>query len=297
MASPTPATMPDGCSDAVVLIGEGRVRHERLRPRLHAFEHRTWFLWLPMHRLPEAAAAAGLPLNRRGLVAFYDADHGDGRDAAVGGALAWLRELLVQQGIDDADGPVWLHTYPRVLGYAFKPVSFWYAFRADGTLRAIVAEVNNTFGQRHCYVLDEPRWGHTITAHKAFHVSPFCAVQGHYRFRFLRAQGAQPVVADDTPAGAARVHDGRTVVRIEHHDAHGPLLLTSVSGALRPAQAGDWSRLLWRYRWHSAAVIGLIHWHALRLWLKGVPVHTVPAPPAQPVTVSRPPRCSFGARP
>ncbi|WP_043702975.1 DUF1365 domain-containing protein [Tepidimonas taiwanensis] len=252
-----------------VLIGEGLVRHQRLRPHAHAFAHPTWFLLLPMHRLAEAAAEAGLALNRPGLIAFHDRDHGDGRGPEAGGALGWMHELLRAQGITDANGPVWLHTYARVLGYAFKPVSFWYCHRADGSLRAIVAEVNNTFGERHCYLLDEPAWGRTLQARKRFHVSPFCRVEGGYRFRFLRTAG-----------DAA----SRTVVRIEYEDAAGPLLLTSVSGTLTPATPRDWPRLLWRYRWHSAMVIARIHWHALTLWRKGVGWYRKPAPPADPVT-------------
>jgi DUF1365 family protein len=66
--------------------------------------------------------------------------------------LAWFEKLLQDEGIRDADGEIWLHTFPRVLGYAFKPVSFWYAHRADGSLAAILAEVNNTFGERHAYL-------------------------------------------------------------------------------------------------------------------------------------------------
>jgi uncharacterized protein len=99
--------------------------------------------------------------------------------------LGWMN-LLHKEGIDDATGEVWLQAFPRVLGHAFKPVSFWYAHRADGSLAAIVAEVNNTFGERHCYLLPEPQYGQTMLAHKVFHVSPFCDVQGEYRFRFMR---------------------------------------------------------------------------------------------------------------
>ncbi|TSE26424.1 hypothetical protein Tsedi_00722 [Tepidimonas sediminis] len=266
-------TAPTPLEAERVWIGEGVVRHHRLRPRAHGFEHRTWFALLPMHALPQAAAASGLALNRRGAIAFFDSDHGDGRGPIDGGALTWLRALLAAHGVHDADGPVWLHTYLRVLGYAFKPVSFWYCHRADGTLRAIVAEVNNTFGERHCYVLDRPAWGATLHAPKAFHVSPFCRVEGGYAFRFLHAH------ADGQP---------RTVVRIDYADQAGALLRTSVSGALRPAGPGDWPRLLWRHRWHSAAVIARIHWHALRLWLKGVPVHAKPPAPALWVTRQSP---------
>ncbi|TSE35424.1 DUF1365 domain-containing protein [Tepidimonas charontis] len=268
-----PSAAPASLSDTV-LIGEGWVRHHRLRPREHAFAHRTWFLLLPMHRLAAAAAQAGLALNRRALISFDDRDHGDGRSPERGGALAWLRELLAQHGIADADGPVWLHTYPRVLGYAFKPVSFWYCHCTDGALRAIVAEVNNTFGERHCYLLDEPAWGHTLQAPKRFHVSPFLPVAGGYRFRFLRT--------------STRPEGERTVVRIEYDDEAGPLLRTSVAGTLRPAQASDWSALLWRYRWHSAMVIARIHAHALTLWRKGVRIYPKPAAPAEPVTPQSP---------
>lgn len=262
-------TAPIPLADDTVWIGEGTVRHHRLRPRSHGFAHRTWFALLPMHTLAPAAAASGLAVNRRGLIAFHDADHGDGRAGADGGAQGWLRALLHAHGVRDADGPLWLHTYLRVFGYAFKPVSFWYCHRADGTLRAIVAEVNNTFGQRHCYVLDAPAWGSTLHAPKHMHVSPFCRVEGGYAFRFMTAaRGTAP----------------HTVVRIEYADAHGTLLRTSVAGALRPARAADWSGLLLRHGWHSAAVIARIHWHALRLWLKGVPFHPNPAAPSIGVT-------------
>lgn len=254
-----------------VLIGQGWVRHHRLRPRQHAFAYRTWFVLLPMHRLHAAAAEAGLALNRPAAIGFYDRDHGDGRGPERGGALAWLREMLARHDIHDADGAIWLHTYPRIWGYVFKPVSFWYCHRADGSLRAIVAEVNNTFGERHCYLLDRPAWGKTLYADKHFHVSPFFDVAGGYRFRFLRIKTAD-----------ARE---RTVVRIEYGDANGTALLTSVSGELIPATPRAWWRMLWRYRWHSAMVIVRIHWHAWLLWRQGVGFRHKPSPPDVQVTV------------
>jgi uncharacterized protein len=147
------------------LIGFGQVRHTRLAPVRHAFVYATYFLMLPMRSLQTSAPGnrSGLAINRRAALSFYDSDHGDGRGAAQGGALGWLDELLQQEGIQDATGEVWLHCYPRVWGYTFKPVSFWYCHRAAhdqaGSLRAIVVEVNNTFGERHCYLLDAPEFG------------------------------------------------------------------------------------------------------------------------------------------
>ena len=252
-------------------IGFGQVRHTRLRPRRHAFAYDTFFLMLPMRQLGQTAAMGGLPVNRPGAISFYDSDHGDGRGPEHGGALAWLLEMLRQQGIDDADGEVWLHSYPRVLGYTFKPVSFWYCHRADGTLRAVVAEVNNTFGERHCYLLDAPRYGTELLADKCFHVSPFCRVEGRYRFRFMRTE---------------REGQPRTVVRVDHDDAQGPLIQTSVSGRLEPVTPAALRRALWRYPAMTLMVMARIHWQALQLWLKRVRFFSKPPAPDQFVTRS-----------
>ena len=207
------------------LIGRGEVRHTRLRPVRRAFRYPTWFLLLPMRTLrtqPDPVLAR----NRAGVVSFHDRDHGDGG----ADALAWFERLLADEGITDADGEVWLHTYPRVLGFTFKPVSFWYCHGADGALRAIVVEVNNTFGERHCYLLDQPRYGAELRANKVFHVSPFCQVEGGYRFRFMLTPDLQ-----------------RTVARVDYDDAQGPLIETSVSGTLEPLTAQSVRRALWTY--------------------------------------------------
>ena len=253
---------------ARALLGLGQVRHTRLRPKNHAFAYPTFFLMLPLRTLAREGWGP-LAHNRRAALSFWDRDHGDGRGPEQGGALAWLDDLLVQEGITDADGEVWLHNYPRVLGYTFKPVSFWYCHRADGRLRAILVEVNNTFGERHCYLLDQPHYGQTLEARKVFHVSPFCEVSGRYRFRFLRT-------GSDT--------EGRTVVRIEHDDAQGPLILTSVSGELAPATPERQRQALWAHPWMTLAVIARIHWQAWLLWRKGVPFFHKPALPERFVT-------------
>ena len=253
---------------AQALIGFGQVMHKRLRPAHNAFQYPTYFLMLPMRSLHRHGSGA-LAHNRRGALSFFDKDHGDGGDNAV----AWLDALLLREGVEDATGELWLHTYPRVLGYTFKPVSFWYCHRAGGTLRAIVVEVNNTFGERHCYLLDTPLYGQELSADKVFHVSPFCTLAGSYRFRFMQSEkdGAQ-----------------KTVARIDYHDSADPadaaLLQTSVSGTLEPLTAASLRKALWRYPAMTLGVMARIHWQAFRLWRKRVPFVKKPELPTTAVT-------------
>ncbi|WP_028603464.1 DUF1365 domain-containing protein [Ottowia thiooxydans] len=244
------------------LLGFGHVWHRRLRPVEHSFRYPGYFLMLPMRSL-RLQADAVLKRNRRGWISFHDTDHGEGG----ADALAWFEHLLETEGISDADGEVWLHTFPRVLGYVFKPVSFWYAHRADGTLAAVLVEVNNTFGERHAYLLAGPSldWGLEQSAVKQFHVSPFCEVRGEYRFRF-------------------EYGDGRILARVDLHDDQGPLLQTSVGGVLEALNSTSVRRAFFGTPLMTLGVIARIHWQALRLWAKRVPFHGKPSKPKRFVT-------------
>jgi uncharacterized protein len=248
---------------SVAMMGFGSVRHTRLRPARNAFAYPTYFLMLPMRSLAEQGAGL-LARNRSAAISFHDKDHGDGR----ADALQWIDELLKSEKIEDATGEAWLHCYPRVLGYSFKPVSFWYCHRLDGSLRAVVVEVNNTFGERHVYLLDHVHYGQELTSTKVFHVSPFCNVEGQYRFRFMT-----------TPQRS------RTVARIDYDDAQGALINTSVSGDLQPLNRQAVRKALFSYGAMTLAVIARIHWQALKLFFKRVPFFSKPSPPA--VWVSR----------
>ncbi len=284
VTSARPATATASASATAIdaagpLLGRGEVRHLRLRPRLNGFVYPTCFLMLPMRALRRAslvatsdsieslgtaaAASGALARNRFAPLSFYDRDHGDGGDDA----LAWIEALLNREGVHDASGEVWLQTYPRQFGHVFKPVSFWYCHRSDGTLAAVLAEVNNTFGERHCYLLAGAglAFGREQAADKVFHVSPFCAPRGQYRFRFMRS-------AD------------RIVARIAHDDEDGPLLQTSVSGRLEPLTAASTRAVVLRMPLMTLGIVARIHWQALRLWLKRVPLVRKPAPPASLVS-------------
>jgi len=246
-------------------IGIGSVRHKRLRPAKNAFAYPAFFLRLPLRALSDSAWPwRWLRHNRRGLFAINDADHGDGRPL-----LEWIEDLLRRAGIGDADGEIWLHTFPRMLGFVFNPVSFWICHRRDGALRAIVCEVNNTFGERHCYVLADPQgaplaWGESLAASKVFHVSPFCRVEGRYRFRFMMAR---------------RADAERFIARIDHDDAAGPLLETSVEGRLAPLTDPTLVATFLRQPLFTFGVVLRIHWQAVRLVWRRVPFFSRPAPP------------------
>lgn len=259
------------------LLGVGQVRHTRLRPALNRFAYPTYFLMLPLRSLRQTPSLT-LARNRFGLISFHDRDHGDCR----ADSLAWLDELLAREGITDAHGEAWLHCYPRVLGHTFKPVSFWYCHRADDSLAAIVVEVNNTFGERHCYLLsgDGLAFGHELQATKVFHVSPFCAVSGSYRFRFMRTGLGLDGSAGETQSA----QPPRTVACIDHHDDDGLLIRTSVSGALHALTAARVRAAFFGMPLMTLGVIGRIHWQALKLWFKRVPFFTKPVPPQSFVT-------------
>jgi len=260
---------------ASLAIIHGEVGHRRTRPAANAFRYPAFCLRVPLGQL-DTLAARGIALNQRGWLAFHERDHGP-RD---GSPLApWIAALLAREGIA-ADGEIVLYAFPRMLGYVFNPVSFWVCPDRAGNVAAVLAEVNNTFGERHLYLLAHPdgrplESGATLAARKVFHVSPFCAVRGHYTFRFH--------------FGA-----GRWLARIDYFDGDDAatgtpesaeaLLETWISGDPAPLDPAAVRGLLWRYRWFTLGVIARIHWHALRLWWKAVPWFSKPHPPLKETT-------------
>lgn len=230
----------------------GKVMHRRLRPAVNAFVYPVFYIQLPVRDL-EAANCSIFSVDRANLLSFRRKDHGP-RDG--GELLPWIQNLLRQRGLPD-DGEITLQCFPRVLGYVFNPVSFWFCRDRAGALIAVLAEVSNTFGGRHEYLLHNPdgsplRDGQEMRATKVFHVSPFCEVAGAYRFRFHL----------DRPVPLAR---------IDYDDADGELLLTSISGKARAWSAAALLGVFLRMPFLTAGVMARIHWQALKLWLKGVP--------------------------
>ncbi len=254
-----------------VIVGE--VRHTRMAPKRHAFEVASFCLRLDMKQLAQIPVSPWFAINKTARFSVQLSDYGTRKhDGCAQTLLGQIYELVEQADMPVPAGKVYLHTFPRMLGYVFNPVSFWYLHREDGALGAIVCEVNNTFGERHFYVLGgqdgQPiAQGQQLTARKEFHVSPFFDVQGRYRFRFYT-----------TPS--------RVVARIDLDNELGHALVTSISGRRIPADNALWRSLLWTYRWFTLGVIVKIHWEALKLFAKGMHFFSKPAPPSHIATRS-----------
>lgn len=246
--------------DARNWLYTGEVFHRRLGLAAHAFRYPALFLCFPLSR----RAALSNPLfgyNRFNLFSFHEADHGDGRDAET-----WIRQVLAEAGLSRlADGEVWLQTQPRVFGFVFNPVSFWYCHDRQGDLRAVLAAVNNTFGEHHSYLLTALDQGvigdgAELQCRKLFHVSPFFPVDGEYRFRFHR-------------------RDDRLTVSIRYDRTGDAVLKTVLTGQSRPLTSPELLKALAAQGWSTLLVVIRIHLQALKLWRKGAVFHRKPSPP------------------
>ena len=155
----------------------GVVRHARLKPVQNEFRYGVFHLRIPMMARAQSKtgiAQLGLGDNSFSWLSFYDKDHGNGGQNSP----KWAQDLAQEFGIDAELDEIWLHTFPRVLGYVFNPVSFWFYTNKDKQTIAILAEVNNTFGERHCYFLKKPdlapiAWGETLQAQQIFQHSVY----------------------------------------------------------------------------------------------------------------------------
>lgn len=231
---------------------EGKVRHRRSRPFTYALEHDVWYFALDLAELDDVARRLRLvSRNRRNVVTFRDADH---LPTPAADLPADIGSHLRAEGEDPQGWRITLVTSLRVLGYVFNPASFFLCRDERGTLRVVVVEVHNTFGERHLYTLRPAGDGGSFVASmdKAFYVSPFIGMEGRYT-----------VHVRDEP-------DGLGIAINEREDGR-PLLSTSL--VLRRVRLTDRSllRMLLRHPLMTHRTIGLIHWHALRLWLRGAP--------------------------
>jgi DUF1365 family protein len=260
-------------------IYTGVLRHRRFRPVGHEFRYELFMAFLDIDRIPEVMSRSLFSsYNRFNWASFNDRDH-------FGDPRLGLRERLTRdaaaQGVPLPEGPIFLLTNLRYLGYNFNPISFYYCFDHGGGLPAILAEVNSTFGESHNYWLSAHNsiesagctgaagapHGLRFRCAKKMHVSPFMPMDLNYDF-VLTAPGerlvAHMTTLDQEPTAAGIL-------------AAGTLFDATLTLERRPWTAGSLRGALMRHPWMTAKVIGGIHWEALRLYLKGAPVYTHPA--------------------
>ncbi len=243
-----------------------KVMHKRLQPRTHSFTYNIYYLCFPIAMIQQLKRRI-LSIGRFNLFSYYEHDHGKPEQQNED----WIRGILQEWKLDDViDGNIMLITMPRILGYAFNPVSFWFCLDKKGDIRAVLSEVNNTFGEKHCYLSfhDDKRpiakddWMHS---QKVFHVSPFMTVEGSYHYRFI-------------------LNAEKVAVWINHETDAGMMLHTSLIGSRIPLTSKNLLVCFFRFPLVTCKVIALIHWHAFRLFIKKIRYHTKPTPPLEDIT-------------
>jgi DUF1365 family protein len=229
----------------------GHVVHQRTRPKPHRLRYSVFYLALDL----EEASSVGATLrffsvNRFNLFSFHERDHGDGSSLPL---LEQIRTKLRAEELD-ASGAIVLMTMPRMLGYAFNPLSLYFCYRKDAELEAILYEVNNTFGQRHTYLIPAIADADGLVRQesaKSLYVSPFLDTDMSYAF----------VTAPPKE---------RVAISIIARDAQGPVLIARLLANRVPLADKTLLRTLLAFPFLTLKVVAAIHWEALRLWLKGV---------------------------
>jgi hypothetical protein len=246
----------------------GSVSHRRYSPKPHKLRYAMFQLLLDLDEAPSLARRLRLfSVNRFNIFSHYDRDHGEGRHGAL---RAWVDGTLADAGMPIRGGRVLLLCMPRMLGHVFNPLSIYYCYRPGGELMAMIYEVNNTFGQRHCYVIEADGSGGVIhqSCPKALHVSPFMDMTMTYDFEL-----SEP---------------SRTIrTGVSGRDARGDLIIATVfAGVRRELTDGALVRALIGYPLLTLKVVAAIHFEAAKLWFKGLKLKPTPPPPG-PVTVVR----------
>lgn len=244
-----------------------RVSHRRRIAPLYRFVYRVFYLLLDVDRIAQATRGTRLfSHNRFNLLAVHDRDHGKGQ---IGGLRRWAEDMLATQGIELDGGRIRLLCMPRLFGFAFNPISLWYCQHADGSLRAVIAEVRNTFGEKHSYVLASGgapiAYQQAQDKDKCFHVSPFFDLVGRYRF-LLSEPGERLRVV---------IHESREGV---------PILDATLAAERRALSDIAIVGQVLRMPFMTLKVVAGIHWEALKIWLRGGRFHKKPPPPEAEVT-------------
>ena len=250
-------------TEAAAALYPGDVMHQRLRPFGHRFTYSVFSLLVDIDRLDEVDRLSPLlSVNRRNLVSFRAADQTEKEGETL---RAFADRLLAGAGLTKPAARILLLSYPRIFGYAFNPISVYFAYDDAGQLTALIYAVRNTFGERHSYVArisdgDITEAGIRQSLAKRFHVSPFIGMDARYHFRIL-------------PPGRA--------VRLRIHETEGgeAVLSATFCGHEQTLCTRALAASLLRIPFMTWKIMAGIHWEALKLWLKGARFHKSPPAP------------------
>jgi uncharacterized protein len=246
----------------------GAVTHRRLQPKKHALRYRTYALLVDVDELPGVDRALKFfSHNRFNIFSLYDRDYGAGDGSPL---REQVERCMQTAGIAPDGGAIRLLTMPRILGYAFNPLSVYFCYARDGALRAILYEVNNTFGQRHSYFL--PVAGESEIVHqrceKQFYVSPFMGMKTIYDF-------------------VVRLPGEKLSITVIERDRTGVLLTATQAQSRVPLSDAALARVFFTHPLLTLKVIAGIHIEAAILWAKGLQLHKRPPAPERTVTLQR----------
>ena len=238
--------------DTTILLAS--VYHKRFFPQVNHFRYRMYYLIFSINKISGLSRNCLLRVNKFGLMSFFEKDHSPKKNF-----LSWVRNILKQNDLNFTLGDVVLMAMPRILGYGFNPVSFWFCLDLEGKLRAVIAEVRNTFGENHdylCYKSDHTviQKHDVIYVDKIFHVSPFIKREGRYGFQFSYQQDQNNIK-----------------ILIDHYDYNGKKLLsTSVSGNTIAYNSKNLLLCFILRPLVTIKTIIMIHWQALKIFNKGI---------------------------
>lgn len=248
---------------------ECHVMHRRLSPKRHEFAYRIFLFALDLDELPEVARRIPLfSLNGPGLYSFHDSDH---FQMVPGSVRQNASAFLQSQGITEEPARIMMVTLPRFLGYVFNPISIWFCYGKNEEPLGAIAEVGNTFGELKPYFIPFHDGAFRLRTPKHYYVSPFSDLKLDFDFRF------------EPPSD-------RLGIYIDDYRGTDKTLITTLTGARKELTTSNLLLFTLKYPLITLKVIGLIHWHALLLWIKRVPFHMKEANPELQQGVYRPHR-------
>ena len=250
-------------------VYEGYVLHNRIKPKKHKLKYNVFCLFIDLEELPLLQEKIfGFGHNSISLMSFFDKDYGSINNMPL---KPWIKKLINNNGINTPVGKIKLLCYPRILGYIFNPICNYFCYDDKGVLIAIIHEVSNTFGEKHFYFCKVENKLKNFIRHEAkkcFYVSPFIKMNMDYSFK-------------------VKAPTDRIEISINETDKNGPLLFASFSGKNKKLNKWTILRLFFFYPFMTIKVIAGIHWEALKIWGKGIPLVKKPPPPTNLVTLTK----------